>query len=181
MLRQVEFPSTIYIMRILCLHDHGSSAAAFYKTLEKLENRLYNSHGIELVFVDSPFCLKQQRNDKVEHPVILKEKNCIDTHKDSQPSPNERAWFHKSSGDSFSSVLGLDASILHLRQIWSQSLLSRPFDGTDFSLSTKVTIMTNGLDGIVRHSLRSNLIIVLFLLLRRIAVVIPSVSNLFVY
>jgi len=116
-------------MRILCLHDHGSSAAAFYKALKKLENRLYNSHGIELVFVDSPFCLKEQRNDKVEHPVILKEQNCIDAHKDTQPSRNERAWFHKSSGDSFSSVLGLDASILHLRQIWSQSLLSRPFDG----------------------------------------------------
>lgn len=43
-------------MRVLCLHGYSHSAYAFRTELLKLEERLYNHHGIELVYIDSPLC-----------------------------------------------------------------------------------------------------------------------------
>ena len=41
-------------MRVLCLHPETSSAYQFSQELQKLEERLWTKHGIELVFVDGP-------------------------------------------------------------------------------------------------------------------------------
>ncbi len=41
-------------MRVLCLHPAASSALQFSQELHELEDRLWNKHGIELVFVDGP-------------------------------------------------------------------------------------------------------------------------------
>ena len=41
-------------MRVLCLHDHSSSAKHLHATLHCLGERLWNRHDIELVFVNAP-------------------------------------------------------------------------------------------------------------------------------
>lgn len=70
--------------------------------MQKLQTR----HGIELTFVNSPLVVNQRDEDT----------------KDPITRSDERIWFDENK-------VGLDASILNLRQIWSHSLHSNPFSG----------------------------------------------------
>jgi len=93
-------------MRVLCLHDQLSSGSDLSNTLHKLVQKLQTRHGIELTFVNSPLVVNQRDEDT----------------KDPITRSDERIWFDENK-------VGLDASILNLRQIWSHSLHSNPFSG----------------------------------------------------
>lgn len=101
-------------IRVLCLHDESSSAVRLINELKQLGERLHHKNKIELSFVNSPHILADSSN--------IDEVNEID--KDDL----DRVWYYSGKGDSMKKV-GLDASILHLRQIWSHSLYSNPFHG----------------------------------------------------
>lgn len=90
-------------MRILCLHPEGSSAVSFSQYLSKLEQRLWEKHGIELYFVDAPLLDVQNNCDE----------QCV-----------SRRWYVQETidkdGASTTRYSGLDASLLHLSQIWAR-------------------------------------------------------------
>jgi len=94
-------------IKILCLHDKASSAEAMLDSFKQLEERLYSRHGVEFCFVDSPLIFRS--DDSVEAPV------------------RNKLWFY--DGENGSDVVGLDASILHLKQIWNRSMYSDPYSG----------------------------------------------------
>lgn len=100
-------------MRILCLHDQYSSAPDLSKSLHKLEEKLRKCHRIELTYVNSPLVVNQTNvvNDKLPKRV-----------QEHSTQVDKRIWFDENK-------VGLDASILNLRQIWSHSLHSNPFSG----------------------------------------------------
>ncbi|GFH51401.1 hypothetical protein CTEN210_07877 [Chaetoceros tenuissimus] len=101
-------------IRVLCLHDESSSAVRLINELKQLGERLHHKNKIELSFVNSPHILPQTSD--------LDEANEID--KDDL----DRVWYYSGKDDAMKKI-GLDASILHLRQIWSHSLYSNPFHG----------------------------------------------------
>ena len=71
---------------------------------------LHQKHNIELAFVNSPH-------------IVANTPPTGDNIQDGIGRDDERVWYHGEK------KLGLDATILHLRQIWSQSLYSNPFSG----------------------------------------------------
>ena len=94
-------------LRVLCLHDSGSSAIELIARLQKLGERLHKDNNIELAFVNSPNIKPSKSNQA-----------------DIDRDDFEREWY--CDGEK---KVGLDASILHLRQIWTRSLYSNPFHG----------------------------------------------------
>eukprot|EP00956_Cyclotella_meneghiniana_P034592 scaffold106491_cov74-Cyclotella_meneghiniana.AAC.4 len=91
-------------MRVLCLHPEASSALTFSQDLSKLEQRLWEKHGIELYFIDAPLLDIQTNNNNDEQ--------C-----------HSRRWYvQETSGSDGKSTKysGLDASLLHLTQIWAR-------------------------------------------------------------
>ena len=90
-------------MRVLCLHPEGSSAVSFSQYLSKLEQRLWENHGIELYFVDAPLLDVPNNCDE----------QCV-----------SRRWYVQETidkaGTSTTRYSGLDASLLHLSQIWAR-------------------------------------------------------------
>lgn len=85
-------------MRILCLHDQSSSSIDFHHSLRELTSKLLHRHYIKLLFIDSPLMTKEQ-------------------------CPSARMWFleNEPNGDQ-SQMLGLDASLLHIRQLWTHMM-----------------------------------------------------------
>ena len=118
-------------MRILALHPSGSSADDLQRSLRDLDDGLRSKHGIELVYVDAPL-LSSPSSDK-------REKNSNGEGRDG--SSKKRCWFdpvmngaprNDASGASKGASIdyvGLDASILHLSQIWNRKVHSNPFSG----------------------------------------------------
>lgn len=94
-------------LRILCLHDANSNAMELQERLKDLDERLWVRHGMELVFVNSPLVVVTDQNKDV------------DNSNEFQPI---RVWWHQNAEHQF---LGLDASLLHLQQIYR----STPFIG----------------------------------------------------
>ena len=125
------------MMRILCLHDEHSSATTVIKQLKDLGERLYKRHNIELVFANSPLLSEQiidpssnndaksadkERNDCAANDDLDDDlDNSLDDSLD-DVKLEQRTWFLQDK-------VGLDASILHLRQIWCRSFYSKPFSG----------------------------------------------------
>ena len=123
-------------MRVLCLHPETSSAYQFSQELQKLEERLWTKHGIELVFVDGPLL------DVQVGTAIGEEGGGINAIESSSGDGNDgeervsRRWYveeesrraitHQSSTTDSTppppqiQYSGLDASILHLSQIWTR-------------------------------------------------------------
>jgi len=103
-------------LRVLCLHDESSSALSLIGKLKQLGERLHTNHNIELAFINSPHIVALSNivaatsNSEEGNDTVLEDEDI------------KRVWFHENQ-------LGLDASILHLKQIWSQSLYSNPFSG----------------------------------------------------
>jgi hypothetical protein len=77
------------------LHENNSSAAELYDKLQKLDRRLYRNHQVELVYVNSPL----RTDDK-----------------------GSNVWWEEGEEKVY---LGLDASLLHIRQV----LGTMPFSG----------------------------------------------------
>ncbi|CAB9515303.1 expressed unknown protein [Seminavis robusta] len=88
--RQDDAPSTG--LRILCLHDEHSSASELKTHLTLLGDRLYQKHGIDLVYINSPLCTSQLGGE------------------------TDRIWYDTTVKQE---LLGLDASLCLLQQIWT--------------------------------------------------------------
>jgi hypothetical protein len=91
-------------MRVLCLHPEASSALSFSQALSKLEQRLWENHGIELYFIDGPL---------LDIPNDEEDGQCV-----------SRRWYVQETIDVNNKEVvrysGLDASLLHLAQIWAR-------------------------------------------------------------
>lgn len=99
-------------LRILCLHDVHSSASSLKKALTILGDRLYQKHGIDLVYINSPLCSSVESDtDRVWYE--NHQKKSKNSHsEDGETAINEQ-------------LIGLDASLCLLQQIWA----SMPFWG----------------------------------------------------
>ena len=114
-------------MRILCLHDINSSAPLLLNQLYSFAKKLYDSHGIELAFVDSPL-------------IIISTSNNNEGSNDNE-NDIRRTWYYANNNNANNNnannnnannnkINGLDASILNLHQIWKQSYYTNnPFCG----------------------------------------------------
>jgi len=100
-------PSRVSSLRILCLHDANSNAVELQDRIKHLDERLWEKHGIELVYVNSPLVVVRDTQEDANNS------------RDKQPI---RVWWQRSGDQEY---LGLDASLLHLRQIYK----STPFVG----------------------------------------------------
>jgi len=124
-------------MRVLCLHPETSSAYQFSQELQKLEERLWTKHGIELVFVDGPLLDVQVGTAVGEEGggINAIESSC-GINNDGGEERVSRRWYveeesrraitHQSTTNSSQpqtsqiQYSGLDASILYLSQIWTR-------------------------------------------------------------
>jgi hypothetical protein len=98
--REVD-PRLALGLRVLCLHDANSNATKLSNQLEELGERLYEKHAIDLVYINSPLT-NGATNSETEEP--------------------DRIWWEDTDDGKF---VGLDASLLLLRQVWN----SMPFWG----------------------------------------------------
>lgn len=100
-------------LRILCLHDAGSNAGRLSDELEVLGERLYENHMIDLVYVNSPLLMVRESESSP---------GAASTSSTSKEDP-DREWWEDQGEES--KYVGLDASLLLLRQVWT----SMPFWG----------------------------------------------------
>eukprot|EP00984_Skeletonema_dohrnii_P007680 scaffold2801_cov106-Skeletonema_dohrnii-CCMP3373.AAC.7 len=134
-------------MRVLCLHPSTSSAHQLHSSLSSLEDRLWTKHGIELVFIDAPL-LDVQIGDSLGEKgggLTALHLDGEDSNEGEGAPAVSRRWYVEESVDGRRSALppssddsagspqevnsknstavkysGLDASLLHLSQIWSR-------------------------------------------------------------
>ena len=118
-------------MRVLCLHPEASSALQLSKDVHKLEERLYTKHGIELVFVDAPLLDVQLGHSVGDDGGGI---NAIEPRAgdDGNEEFVSRRWYvredaktalaegHETVETTKVRLAGLDASLLHLQQIWKR-------------------------------------------------------------
>jgi hypothetical protein len=136
-------------VRVLCLHDESSSALSLIRQLQKVGKQLHHDHGIELAFVNSPHLtnINMSTNNNMNTNTNDNDNgsssgsgsgsdenenaNKSESDENENEMERQRVWYYNDNdnGKSKEDRLGLDASILHLRQIWSQSLYSNPFSG----------------------------------------------------
>lgn len=132
-------------LRILCLHDDESHAMELSNSLEVLGERLFEKHGIDLVYVNSPLI---SRTSQVLGPGELPSRvwweEQAPTDKAPLPPMGESPWKDDDDDDedddninvdnpntqeaphgSEKNFVGLDASLLLLKQVWN----SMPFWG----------------------------------------------------
>ena len=126
-------------LRILCLHDDESNAMELSDTLEILGERLFEKYGIDLVYVNAPL-ISSSSSSRNHHQDHQQQQQQINNDKE---LPN-RVWWEEedydkqeeeggggeeeeqqSSSSSSKKFVGLDASLLLLKQVWS----SMPFWG----------------------------------------------------
>ena len=105
-------------LRILCLHDAHSSASALKSALTKLGDRLYQKHGIDLVYINSPLCSTVASDtDRVWYETDQQ------TRKQQQQRTPEAS--EEDTQQQQERLIGLDASLCLLQQMWA----SMPFWG----------------------------------------------------
>lgn len=105
-------------LRILCLHDAHSSASGLKSHLTMLGDRLYQKHGIDLVYINSPLCALAfgGETNRVWYETHTKNPN---------PGPSADDDTQPQQEQEQEQLLGLDASLCLLQQIWA----SMPFWG----------------------------------------------------
>lgn len=137
---------TSSLLRVLCLHDAGSNSAELSGKLHSLGNKLYQNHGIDLVFVDAPLSveLKDDENDEgnsdsqeqqiprrmlqkvpprawwEEQPRSPGEGRPIESDEEENINPNASVDENNDLPQT-PHYVGLDASLLLLRQVWTSS------------------------------------------------------------
>jgi hypothetical protein len=142
-------------MRVLCLHPSTSSAHQLHSSLSSLEERLWTQHGIELVFIDAPLLDVRigepncdcgglnaliEEESKVSRRWYVEE--LVDRRRALPPSSSSAAASDIADNDNEEMSLasannnndntgvlqysGLDASLLHLTQIWSRGGANNP-------------------------------------------------------
>jgi tRNA G18 (ribose-2'-O)-methylase SpoU len=119
------------LLRVLCLHDAFSNAHELSYQLDELAERLLQKHGIELVFVNSPLLASQSHDiDNIfsspprvwwEEEIIFvpnQDNNC------SLPCVRDDSTINDTSKTNTTNPkrhVGLDASLLLLRQVWTST------------------------------------------------------------
>ena len=53
------------LLRVLCLHDERSNSYELSRKLDSLGERLYQKHGIDLVFVDGPLVVNTNTTNNI--------------------------------------------------------------------------------------------------------------------
>jgi len=91
-------------MRVICLHDKDSSSKDFQKSLRELCNKLLSRHSIELIFIDSPIVVSGNRLTRL----WFREENI-----------KLRSIKTNQIGDYDVSIVGINASLLHISQLWT--------------------------------------------------------------
>ena len=117
-------------LRILCLHDAHSSASALKAGLTKLGDRLYEKHGIDLVYINSPLCATMASDtDRVwyetDRQQRRKQKQQQQQQQQQQQPPTPEGSDDDSAANKPERLIGLDASLCLLQQMWA----SMPFWG----------------------------------------------------
>jgi len=124
-------------LRILCLHDGNSNAGELSHQLEVLGERLYEKHMIDLVYVNAPLLAKGLDGNEASYHlnpinsnpqrVWWEEKEANNDNQEGEVSetPPESSTSPSGATQSTRKFVGLDASLLLLRQIWN----SMPFWG----------------------------------------------------
>ncbi|KAL3933414.1 MAG: hypothetical protein SGBAC_010412 [Bacillariaceae sp.] len=139
-------------LRILCLHDDESHAMELSDSLEVMGERLFEKHGIDLVYVNSPLISRKQKvlgPQELPNRVWWEEQEEQSPRKSPAPfadspwkddddddddgddersdksgdDPNTQEAPHSNASDK--NLVGLDASLLLLKQVWN----SMPFWG----------------------------------------------------
>jgi hypothetical protein len=110
-------------LKILCLHDDDSHAMDLSDSLEALGERLFQKHGIDLVYVNSPLISRHGNDKKTKEDLP----NRVWWEENDQENPNEASTGGNSetNRNSHRQFVGLDASLLLIRQVWN----SMPFWG----------------------------------------------------
>lgn len=114
-------------LRILCLHDAHSSASGLKRQLSRLGDRLYLKHGIDLVYINSPLCTSQEagETDRIWYETISSSSNTSRSTAASPEDNNTTSTNDNKNSQTQEQLLGLDASLCLLQQIWN----SMPFWG----------------------------------------------------
>ncbi|KAL9183966.1 hypothetical protein ACHAXT_002052 [Thalassiosira profunda] len=121
-------------MRVLCLHPAASSALQLSRDLALLEERLWQKHGIELVFVDGPLLdAKLGAAVGADGGGITALEPSNDGGDNGDEEKASRRWYveepsrralpqtaEAESGPPPTRYAGLDASLLHLTQVWAR-------------------------------------------------------------
>mmetsp|Transcript_33125 Transcript_33125/g.72649 ORF Transcript_33125/g.72649 Transcript_33125/m.72649 type:complete len:496 (-) Transcript_33125:62-1549(-) len=145
-------------MRILALHPSGSSADGLQASLRDLDDGLRSRHGIELVYVDGPLSTRRvsiSQTPPANATAPTGGANSASGGVDDEnvsggnaPGARKRCWFDavqsrrqvtgnsedipkddNAAAEAPITFVGLDASILHLSQIWNKRVHSAPFSG----------------------------------------------------
>jgi len=146
-------------MRVLCLHPSTSSAHQLHSSLSSLEDRLWTKHGIELVFIDAPLLDVQigdslgekgggltalhldgeEGNEGEGAPAVSRRwyvEEAVDGRRSALPSSSDDSAGSPQEANNNSTAVkysGLDASLLHLSQIWSRGGANHNNTNTDNS------------------------------------------------
>jgi len=85
-------------LRVLCLHDADSNATKLKTALDRLGQRLYERHSIDLVYVNSALALQPSNDETVR-----------------------RVWWEETTREDSDvpQYTGLDASIMLIQQVWT--------------------------------------------------------------
>lgn len=131
------------LLRVLCLHDAHSNSIELSIKLNSLGEKLYRNHGIDLVFVDAPLIVdhKDIDRDGEGNSDSAREQNSrrIDEHpprawweEDRRSNPDEPSSGEENINPNITpstsldggpppNYVGLDASLLLLKQVWTSS------------------------------------------------------------
>lgn len=113
-------------MRVLCLHGSNHCGHTFYTQLNALERRLREHHGIELVFCDSPILDTPEKSTTPSPEPDNLELSMAEL---GLAAANRSRHLHRKWFELGEKNVGMDASMVHIQQIWNQSRDSRPFSG----------------------------------------------------
>jgi Serine hydrolase (FSH1) len=81
-------------LRILCLHDKGSSAPELKDVLKLLGDRLYDNHSIDLVYVNSPFITPASTSNNRNNHHEDEDDDVLDTtDKEDGTKNTQRTWW----------------------------------------------------------------------------------------
>eukprot|EP00536_Pseudo-nitzschia_multiseries_P010746 jgi/Psemu1/204022/e_gw1.338.51.1 len=114
--------SSSSLLRVLCLHDAGSNSVELSQKLDSLGNQLYRQHGIDLVFVDAPLIVRDSASTRDSKDASSNYPRPRDI-RDNPPRAGPVAAAAAAANPPH--YVGLDASLLLLRQVW----VSSPFWG----------------------------------------------------
>lgn len=120
------------LLRVLCLHDAKSNSIELSIKLNSLGEKLYRNHGIDLVFVDAPLIVNKKISEEEDAGRIQqdpprawweeerKAHGELSSEGEENKNPNDPQSMDSHDGPP-PNYVGLDASLLLLKQVWKSS------------------------------------------------------------